>query len=167
MVFRVTLDAREETAFFDAFCQVFMQYFTLPVRVSEPQADGGQLRELFKQFTDATRLHQLESPLKDDWFRVFKSTGLFVTPNDFLKVVKRNCGNPGIISLNGNTFDLFENSVYDNEGHQKFNNKDIGVYLLALNKIMVEWVQGKNSIARTEVDTLLTTTLWMSPSLCW
>ena len=100
---------------------------------------------------DATRLHQLESPLKGDWFCVFKSAGLFVTLNDFLKAVKRNCGNPGIISLNGNTFDLFENSVYDNEVHQKFNNKDIGVNLLALNKIVVEWARGKNAIARTEV----------------
>ena len=73
-----------------------MQSYTLSERASEPQADGGRLRELFKQFFDAVMMHQLESPLKDDGFSDFKSTDLFVTLYDFLKAVKRNCGNPGI-----------------------------------------------------------------------
>ena len=73
----------------------FQGVVNLSARVSEPQADGSQLRELFKQFMDAIRRHQLESP-KDDGFNVFKSRDLFVTLCDFMKAVKQNCGNPGI-----------------------------------------------------------------------
>ena len=100
------------------------------------------------------RLHQIEAPLKDDEFMVFKSTSHFVALFEFLNVVEPTYMNPRVVWLHRNTFDQLESTTAITKGVQKRYNKGISVDDFAVfNKIMVEWteVQMKNAIVAREV----------------
>ena len=88
---------------------------------------------------DTIWLHQLDAPLQDCEFMVFKNTNHFVALCDFLKVVELNCENLRIVWIHHNTSDQLKSTIAVTKGLQKRYSLDIGVDdFAAFSKILVE-----------------------------
>ena len=91
---------------------------------------------------DTIWLHQLEAPLQDERFMLFKNTNHFIALYDFINVLERNCENPRIVWLHRNTFDRIKSTTAIMMGIQQRFEKDIGTNdFVAFNKITVEWTE--------------------------
>ena len=149
---RVTIGAPEDMAFFRVFDAAFPQSYTPPrcekLRRTMTEVSSSSL---YEQFMDAIRLHQLQSPLKDHEFMVFKSTNHLVDFYHLLNMVTPTSENLLIVWLHCNTFDQLMSAMALTRGIQKRFEEDVCVDLLALIEFMVQAVRLKNAISATEV----------------
>ena len=140
LVHSVTVDLPDEIVFFEAVGHMFLPSYTLQ-RCEEKHRDLTKVgtENFYEEFMDTIRLYQLEAPLQDDEFMVFKSTNHLIALCDFLKVVELNCENPRIVWIHNNTSDQLKSTIAVTKGLQKRYSLDIGVDdFAAFSKILVE-----------------------------